>query len=589
MATIPYSPVFNNAPNSGGTSGVSVNTPDDAFGGGVAKGLKHLGAGIGDAGGELWKAATELQDLQNRTEADKADTEYMTSVAQMRAEFNALQGGDPAKNLEAHIKAMTDARDSIRNRMSNPAAARMFDSASRRTLAYNINNAAGYAAGQAKAESIAAKSARIEATIGAAATAPTEAEFTAHANTAHAVNKIKMAEQGLSPEHQQTEDLKVNSSLYRNRTIYMAQSERDPTKAKDFLEKAKAEGLIAGPDYDAALKVVTGQMRVVESKNIANEVFPDQDSNVEEKPVDLKVLQDQAKAKAREKDPNDPVLEQQAIAAVTAKFNNDRNIRKSFRWDNQQVIAGAIQNGVKDLDGLLNSSPEARTAYYNLPEADRLRVPGQINSYNAARDKVGNEATYNRLRGMAMSDEGREEFMNTNVFEQQLSQSQMQSLAALQDRLRKNPGQDMRVVKAMNWLRDSRASELQALRLMKRADNVDGYDSFTGQLQEAIDTWKDTHGKPPTRDDVVNKLAPMLMKSAVPAEGWRSWAGKVWDTSTPTYNIAPPESWVATVKADIAAKGGQPPTDVQLQRAWVRTQMIKLYPPKAKKGSSDGK
>ena len=46
-----------------------------------------------------------------------------------------------------------------------------------------------------------------------------------------------MAEQGLSPEHQQTEDLKVNSSLYRNRTIYMAQSERDPTKAKDFLEK----------------------------------------------------------------------------------------------------------------------------------------------------------------------------------------------------------------------------------------------------------------------------------------------------------------------------------------------------------------
>ena len=48
-----YSPVFNNAPNSGGTSGVSVNTPDDAFGGGVAGGLKHLGAGIGDAGGEL--------------------------------------------------------------------------------------------------------------------------------------------------------------------------------------------------------------------------------------------------------------------------------------------------------------------------------------------------------------------------------------------------------------------------------------------------------------------------------------------------------------------------------------------------------
>ena len=122
----------------------------------------------------------------------------------------------------------------------------------------------------------------------------------------------------------------------------MAQSERDPNEGEGFSGEGQGRRLIAGPDYDAALKVVTGQMRVVESKNIANEVFPDQDSNVEEKPVDLKVLQDQAKAKAREKDPNDPVLEQQAVAAVTAKFNNDRNIRKSFRWDNQQVIAGAI-------------------------------------------------------------------------------------------------------------------------------------------------------------------------------------------------------------------------------------------------------
>ena len=588
MATIPYSPVFNNAPNSGGTSGVSVNTPDDAFGGGVAKGLKHLGAGIGDAGSELWKAATELQDLQNRTEADKADTEYMTSVAKMRAEFNALQGGDPAKNLEAHIKAMTDARDSIRNRMSNPAAARMFDSASRRTLAYNINNAAGYAAGQAKAESIAAKSARIEATIGAAATAPTEAEFTAHANTAHAVNKIKMAEQGLSPEHQQSEDLKVNSSLYRNRTIYMAQSERDPTKAKDFLEKAKAEGLIAGPDYDAALKVVTGQMRVVESKNIANEVFPDQDSNVEEKPVDLKVLQDQAKAKAREKDPNDPVLEQQAVAAVTAKFNNDRNIRKSFRWDNNQVIANTILKGVKDLDDLLNSSPEARTAYYNLPEADRLRVPGQINSYNAARDKVGNEATYNRLRGMARSEEGREEFMNTNVFDQRLSQSQMELLAALQDRLRKNPGQDMRVVKAMNWLRDSMPAELQALGIYKRnSAQPDSYDAFSGALQDAIDTYRESTGKPPTREDVIQKIAPMLLKKQY--SDTTLFGTRIWSTRQPAFQANAPAEFSERVRADITARGGEEPTAAQINRAWVRTQMIKLYPPKAKKGSSDGK
>ena len=64
-------------------------------------------------------------------------------------------------------------------------------------------------------------------------------------------------------------------------------------------------------------------MRVVESKNIANEVFPDQDSNVEENQLILRCCKIRRKRK-RERKTNDPVLEQQAVAAVTARFNNDQ-------------------------------------------------------------------------------------------------------------------------------------------------------------------------------------------------------------------------------------------------------------------------
>jgi len=575
MAQIPYSPTFNVTPSGGGVSSVSVSSPEDAFGAGTASGLRKIGAGIGDAGSELWKAAHELQDLQNRTEADKADTAYMTNVAKLRADFNSLQGGDPAANLEAHIKAMTEARDSVRKTLSNPAAQRMFDSSSRRTLAYNVNNAAGYAAGQAKVASVEAKASRTQATADEAILAPEGPEKEELRSKAKSVNRLKLLEQGRGDQIQDQDHI-IDSTINSGTIINLAK--RDPSAAKEMLTRYKAEGALTSADFAKADTVVTGQMRAVESKNIANEVFPDQDSNVEETPIDLKTLQDQAREKARAKSPDDPVLEQHAVAAVTAKFNNDRNIRKSFRWDNQQVIAGAIQRGVTDLDGLLNSSPEVSAAYYNLPEADRLRIPGQINSYNAAKDKVGNDATYNRLRGMASTEEGREAFLNTNVYEQQLSQSQMQSLASLQDRLRKNPGQDMRVVKAMGWLRDSMPAELQALGIYRRnATQPDSYDAFSGSLQDAIDTYRESTGKPPTREEVVTKIAPQLLKkqTSYSLGGW-------WSSQQPAFQANAPTEFDAKVRADLAARGAPEPTAAQINRAWVRTQMMKMYPPKTK-------
>ena len=122
---------------------------------------------------------------------------------------------------------------------------------------------------------------------------------------------------------------------------------------------------------------------------------------------------------------------------------------------------------------------------------------------------------------------------------------------------------------------------------MKRADNVDGYDAFTGNCKRQSIRGKISTGKPPTRDDVMNKLAPMLMKSAVPAEGWRSWAGKVGYVHADFQHCAPESSTPRSRPISLQ----RVVSHLRMRNCSVPgfTQMIKLYPPKAKKGSSDGR
>src|SRR5258706_6812573 len=84
---------------------VNLPVPTDAFGGAVGQALQHMGVDIDQAGNKIWERAVQMQDIQNRTEVDNADSEFIKQTALAHATFNAQVGGNAGPEaLAAHIQ-----------------------------------------------------------------------------------------------------------------------------------------------------------------------------------------------------------------------------------------------------------------------------------------------------------------------------------------------------------------------------------------------------------------------------------------------------------------------------------------------------
>src|SRR5258708_26195187 len=109
------------------TPSVNVSAPVEAFGGAVGTALSTVGRDVEGAGDKIWARAVELQDLQNRTEVDKADSTFMEQAGLIHANFGALQGQDRAAAFPKYIQDLKDTREKIKGTLTNPMSQRMFD------------------------------------------------------------------------------------------------------------------------------------------------------------------------------------------------------------------------------------------------------------------------------------------------------------------------------------------------------------------------------------------------------------------------------------------------------------------------------
>src|SRR5262249_41670750 len=156
---------------------------------------------------------------------------------------------------------------------------------------------------------------------------------------------------------------------------------------------------------------------------------------------------------------------QHTIAAVRGLWNQDHYARRQEDVENKQIIAEAIQGGVKN-EQELRLNPRVAAAIDALPPTDRNKVPGQINTYNAGRDKSANTDEYQRIMGMSNNDV--RSFLELDPYQQKLNSAQMDKIAARQRALKKDQNQDPRVDRALVWMRISHASELEALGIYRR-------------------------------------------------------------------------------------------------------------------------
>lgn len=563
---VPYTGVPSQVQEATATPEMSPRVPQAAFGGEVAASISTLGKAVEGAGNELFARALSLQNLQNETEAKEADAKYMITAGDLHAKYSALEGNAAVQAYPKYQKDLEDARTATRNTLSNPMAQKMFDGSSLSTMGRSIFNGAGHSATQQKAYVIGTNQAQNDLDAQTIENNPKDEGLFQERLQRSKVNATNIAASHGYPADGPQEKLlalEASSKLWKGRLVGL--SAEAPFEAARQLDLHRSE--LTEDDYNKVNNKIRADGRAVGSAGIAKDVY----ESDPEKP--LSQMQAEARAKAKQFDPKDPLLEQHAVAATNLLYNQNKYAQRQEMQENESTVNRAIVSGVKN-------EQEFRADPKNAAAADaliaygkkRLNLPAEINNYNAARDRKDNMERFNTLMGTANNDV--EGFLNYNARgDEKLSQSQINQIVAKQDQLKKQVAQDPRVDRAIGWMRGAMGSQMEAMGVYKRTEsNKEDYDHLTGTVQSSLDIWQENHGKPPSYKEFNEQIAPQILQQKA-EPGW------LWGTNKkPFYNQTAPSKFMDEVKAEVIAKGGVEPTQEQLDRAYMRTQLLKLYP-----------
>ena len=575
MAQIPYSPVPTVAPSEAPTPGFRLNTPEGAFGGGVAGATEGLGRTISSTGNELFGRAMAMQQLNNEAEARDADTKYMMQAGTLHADFSSLEGADAKAAFPKYQKDLADARVKLRDSLSNPMSQKMFDAQSLSTMGRSIFNGAGHAAQQFKNYQIGTGVAQMAVDAKSVEDDPNDEglfqdKLQRTAQNASHVAALKGAPAG-SPQ-EQLGVLTATSKLWAQRITGLSRTA--PFEAAKVLDANKAN--LTADDYLKVDNTVRASGRAVGSVNIANEVYnPDKS---------LKDMEAEARDKANKQSPDDPLLASHTVAALQHKYNQDKAATRQEQVSNEQIIYTALQSGVEN-EQELRADPKVAAAIDALPSTSPLKktpLNSQIIKFNNQRDRDAMDQNWVRLRGLASNDI--EEFMNTNLNEERLSPAKRDQLLSIRDKIMKQPEGDPRVNHAITKIRGAMGAQLEALDVFERTKkNQDDYDKYTGALQSALDVFQETNKRPPTYKELTDKdgIASEVLKT-VQQPGFfnaASWGGEDKGTHNeyPRFKAPPPDDFTEKLITDVKSKGGLEPTPEQIQRAYTRTQFMQLY------------
>jgi hypothetical protein len=328
-------------------------------------------------------------------------------------------------------------------------------------------------------------------------------------------------------------------------------------------------------DFERAQLVARAQNRAVGSVNLVQSVYsPDKTAGQMEQEV-----KDKSAALAH----GDPLFEKDSLTQLHSKIANQRYFDKQDQDAGMQKVYESLQKGVADVRELRLQPGMAQTID-SLPPKVQAMIPGLIASYNDKRDKQGKEDRFTELWGLSYND--REKFLDTDPTKENLSNAQMNRLITRRAAVLKAPTDDPHLAKAQSWMLTTRAPELRALGLIKGDPSFDAnaYDHYTGALASAIDAWRQDHGSPPGYKDMVETIGPSVIRQRTEG-GWGGWFG----TKRPFFDqdISKAKEWAdkTNLVSEIVNRGGSPPTDEEILRAFMRTQFIDLY---SKGGTSGG-
>lgn len=224
---------------------------------------------------------------------------------------------------------------------------------------------------------------------------------------------------------------------------------------------------------------------------------------------------------ATEQNPNDPLLGDYVEQRIVSQNSLDRRMQLETAYQNKATIDDAIIQGGPDgkpfanIDELRQFSPSADVAYSQLPSPKQIQIQRDVASYYAAATKVTQKASADYLRGLMYgSDEDHQKFIDTNIYQLPLSQSDMRAFTSAQKEWMKDAGGDTTIHQA-----------LQMIGPILTAGNVPTGDKelmtkFRGAYVDSIQDWRSQHPGKPLDNATAKLIATGLIRQQSSDRFW---------------------------------------------------------------------
>ena len=585
MAQVPYSPVPTAQPTAPGES-VSISTPGAAFGENIGAAIEKLGSTVGQVGNELFARSIALQDLADENAARAAQTKFAMGASQLHAEYSAKTGKDAADSLQGFLDAQAQLRQQVGSGLGAPQARKYYDADSLPFMQRNIFSAAAHAAEENKKYTVGTYNATADTYLKEIGDNPASFEDNRQRFIEAKVNAASISAGVHDPNDPIIRDTAMNAKSAATKEFLLGIGKTNAEGAIGLMPKYRQD--LTDPDYLAVQGVLEGRASAVASSNIADRLVAKHGANdgtFDASPAQM-IAEGQAEMKKLQPDNERGAIEVQN--AIRTRINE-------VAWQNRRDVADAtmqatnqiLQGNITD-EQHFRAMPNSDQLISRLPQAVQSDLSGFINRTRDQAFKTTNQGDKLILKGM--SNNNVEEFLNQDLSQWQLGSNDRIEMENLQTKLASKPQSDARIPRAFGYIRAVRGTELQSLGIDTRTkENAEDYYHFQGALSEALDIWIADHGKPPTPEEIADKIGPELIRTQAAKQGWwgsifggQESAFKQWNRATP--EEVPPEFREQLSRGKVE-KGGAMPTENQIYRAYLRDQFLKLYPGASTGGS----
>lgn len=294
----------------------------------------------------------------------------------------------------------------------------------------------------------------------------------------------------------------------------------------------------------------------------------------------LSELVEQGQRMASNLAPNNPLLPVYTVNRIEEEYRKQQYIQKQAEDQNKYILEAALspdsQGKVPISIEELTQEPEVAQAFDHASPIEKNRIQGVI-AKNLVAGGVEFTPTsfqqYYKLHAAAIdpsaTPQQRQELLDTNVSD--LTNIPLKARAELfknQQQVYKGEETSPQMGRALRVL----GPTLNAIGLDKK--DPDNYNSFIGQLHDAIQEHNRDSTKP-INDDDIKSIGNQLLRDQ-PQTGWESW--NPFSSAPKWYQLPVPAKYSDEVKADPRwAKVGIDPTDDMVRSMWVQQQFQQFY------------